>query len=878
MKRRAAGLLPALLAVALAVGVAFAAVGDHVSSQDFDLASANGSGVGIVWDGAYLHVVDSADDKVYAYTSSGTYTSSFDLTSANGGGLGITWDGEYFRVVDPSADKVYAYTSSGTYTSSEDFDLTSANNIGGAITWDGEYFRVLDVTADKVYAYTSSGTYTSSEDFDLTSANDGSTGITWDGVYFRVTDGTDDKVYAYTSSGTYTSSEDFDLASANDASQGITWDGVYFRVTDGTDDKVYAYEGPVRSNYGLGDAEYEAGISSTVVAYGDWKCVRSQTGVSVRINNAQATIHGFCARQKGASGMEVEIHLASNATYDALSRLTDVTGHWWFIRTGAYAASFGDIDDVTVYDDTATSQGALAFREEVGGLESSDRLGFTTMAKAVEDTDCTEGSGESSGAGFTCAQLYLSTLSTDDEAVFLISLSDDNKVELADTPNVPESFTVSRSDDFTSANLQWGLYDAVTVYEIERLTAVQVNVADASRIEYGNPLRTRATGTQAGIEELEVTGLEARRTYQFRIRARGGNSTAWSDWSEYVFSGAKPQVDLQAPGNLELDRDADSIIASWTAPPDDFDNFTLQRQELIIVEGSTFFANVTTIASSSSSWLPKTSTTYTDQHILPGQTYEYRVAAVKDDQVGAYSDWFRIGPLNTSLGEAPANLRFLATGQRIFDERMEFWMGWDDIGAVDDYEVQVLSFDITTGGQSLTELIVSDPTIFQTSYGRVGLRVRGRKLDTDICSSSPDDRCLTAWTAWHEMPFTPVVTIETPDLVDDSTDTSVMTLRADVEEILEEVLEPTGATIEGERVVQFLVLVTAIVVAALSVALSWRRGMVPLGVGMGATILILILFTGYRLFGTPLAWPVAAQTLVAVAGLFALVRQAGVFR
>ena len=54
--------------------------------------------------------------------------------------------------------------------------------------------------------------------------------------------------------------------------------------------------------------------------------------------------------------------------------------------------------------------------------------------------------------------------------------------------------------------------------------------------------------------------------------------------------------------------------------------------------------------------------------------------------------------------------------------------------------------------------------------------------------------------------------------------------------------------------------------------------MAPLGVGMGAAILILVLFTGYRLLGTPLAWAVAAQALVAVAGLYALVRQTGVFR
>ena len=32
------------------------------------------------------------------------------------------------------------------------------------------------------------------------------------------------------------------------------------------------------------------------------------------------------------------------------------------------------------------------------------------------------------------------------------------------------------------------------------------------------------------------------------------------------------------------------------------------------------------------------------------------------------------------------------------------------------------------------------------------------------------------------------------------------------------------------------------------------------------------------MFGTPVAWAVAAQALVAVTGLFALVRQTGVFR
>ena len=54
--------------------------------------------------------------------------------------------------------------------------------------------------------------------------------------------------------------------------------------------------------------------------------------------------------------------------------------------------------------------------------------------------------------------------------------------------------------------------------------------------------------------------------------------------------------------------------------------------------------------------------------------------------------------------------------------------------------------------------------------------------------------------------------------------------------------------------------------------------MAPLGVGMAAAIFILILFAGHRVLGTPVAWPVAAQILVAVMGAVALARQFGVLR
>ena len=609
MIRRALAAVPAVLATALCLSVALAAPGDPFSDAAFDLTSGNDDPKGIAWDGTYLRVVDGADDKVYSYTSSGTYTSTadFDLTSGNDDPKGIAWDGTYLRVVDGADEKVYSYTSSGTYTSTADFDLASANGDPEGIAWDGTYLRVVDGADDKVYSYTSSGTYTSTADFDLASGNDNPEGIAWDGTYLRVVDTTDDKVYSYTSSGTYTSTADFDLASANGSPTGITHDEYFFRIVNYADLKVYPYLGLTTPSdtYGLTDdnRDFEAAISTQIVAYGNWKCVRSQSGEMIRLNNVKVTVHGFCAQPSGTNGMEIEIHLSASATYGDLNNLVNVTGHWWFLETTASAYLNFRIydDDSTTEEDTADniSEGVLVFTEEPGSLESSNRLGFATMAKSVSDDDCAEESDAdrsddavTDGRGFACSRSYLTALTSSDDAVLLFSLTNANKVEFADTPALPESVTVSRNSAYTTATLSWTLYDAVTAYEITRLTAVQVAVSDASRTEYGDPVTYRIEGTQAGIDEYVDATLQAHRTYQYRMRARGADSSSWSDWTEYVFSGAKPGVDLPAPAKLELERASDSVIASWSAPPGDLDGYNLQRQELIVAEGSTFFGNV----------------------------------------------------------------------------------------------------------------------------------------------------------------------------------------------------------------------------------------------------------------------------------------------
>ena len=100
------------------------------------------------------------------------------------------------------------------------------------------------------------------------------------------------------------------------------------------------------------------------------------------------------------------------------------------------------------------------------------------------------------------------------------------------------------------------------------------------------------------------------------------------------------------------------MTISWIAPGGQFDNYTVQRQELVSVQ-STLFANIKTLGGADCTigdddWLPKTSTTCIDISIIGERSYEYRVAAVEGDLVGEYSDWARVTPVNTSLGKWPA--------------------------------------------------------------------------------------------------------------------------------------------------------------------------------------------------------------------------------
>ena len=879
--RRTISLLSVLVILILALesDVVTAAYGEHLTAEDFDLHADNDHATGIHWDGDHFWVTDSSDDAIYKYDSSGTHTETISL-SGIGALSGITSDGVNIWVSDSTNRRVLRFSPTGTLISS--IQLTTGQggytpHVPQGVVWDGLYLRVpIDAQNNfdaRVFAYTTGGVQVADELFFPASALDG---ITIHGDLLYTVSFRDDRMTTYTvADGDRASPSSFALAADNADAKGITVQDGRLRVVDTDDDKVYTYEGP---DFGDDQDTLESDVLSrrllatTVSEHDGSTCITSSAGQSTQVNNVSATIHGFCMTGS-ANELQIELHLSPTSTFADLQQLVRLTGRWGFISSADDAAT-----SALIYDDSRRDDdGANAFTEDVEPLTSSTKLGFATAVKTARSNRCSE---PSDGSGFRCSSALLEALTITSSAILFYSLAVENNILTADLPTHPESTTVSRNADYTTATMNWNLYDAVTEYEVQRTTAVQVDVADASRIEYGDPVTYMISGTQAGLNEFLNAGIQSHRTYQYRIRARGVDATTWSAWSDYVFSGAKPTVDLPAPGNLELARDSTSVTASWSAPVGDFDNFTLQRQELILVGGSTFFGNVRSLGDDT--WLPADSTMFEDTGILAGQTYEYRVAAVLDDQVGVYTDWFRVGPVNASLGPAPANFRRLEgleAGQRVFDARYEFWLGWDEVGRADDYEVQVQTFGLT-GGKSLKTSIVTDPTFFHTAFSRVGLRVRARSaVDADTCRAADDNRCLTDWTAWADVGFTPITTVGEPVIIDPtSMDASTMELRANLEEVLEATVGPIGTTVNTGLVIEFLVLVAALVIASVSIGISWQRGMAPVGVGMGCAIFILILFVGYRLLDTSVAWPVGAQALVVVTGFVALGRQFGVLR
>ena len=603
-----------------------------------------------------------------------------------------------------------------------------------------------------------------------------------------------------------------------------------------------------------------------------WKCARFPAGspYELRMFNNSAEFYGICMEEGSSSTTErfsipVEVHLSETSDRKVLGRV------------GAVVSRYEWVKGTTTLNPPNNSNLPLT-----GSLVESDRFSDQSTKAIKYNANCFI---RNSSLCRTRRSLWLTStfnpLATGDTTTLTLKMGvgkrPDNILGIG-TPAVPEKVKTSRSSDYAEVTLTWELYDPVSTYEIQRLEATTVTVGDATRIEYGDSELFEIDGTIEGVDSWTDATVDPETTYQYRIRAKGA---VFSAWSAYVFSGAKERPDLSAPSNLQVARAADnaSVAVSWSAPEGEFDNYTLQRQELVVAQGSSFFANTVTFPSTSGTWLPSSSTSYTDSSILPGRIYEYRVAVVKDDVVGDYTEWARTSSFETGFGEAPE--RFRKASEVIRNDRAEYWLEWQDVDGADDYELDLVVFDPTTGRRSLRQgIVVTDPTYFSTAYGRAEYRVRGRKQDASLCGSGTDARCLTPWSGWLSQGFVarqPTVgqppSLETPPTPDAST----LELRAALDAALEESLAPAGLSFDPGDIIDFAWLAFGAVVAGLVYDDGRRQGMAPFAFAVGVTFYVIYLWLGVRLVDLPQTWGVMALVVILVGGGVATAKSLGLF-
>ena len=321
------------------------------------------------------------------------------------------------------------------------------------------------------------------------------------------------------------------------------------------------------------------------------------------------------------------------------------------------------------------------------------------------------------------------------------------------------------------------------------------------------------------------------------------------------------------PSGPATSRSAASITLSWPAPPGDVDNYAAQREELRVIGGVARWANTVSLGNP---WLPASLSYYEDTTIVPSVTYRYRIASVTENAAGDYSEWVNSSPAHFSFGDAPAAFTLDKARDVAYDTHREFWLTWSAVSGATIYELQLRRFSIAPISETSELLRVSHTDAAITAFSPVSVRVRAR----GDCSGAP---CYTEWTAWNTATFTPKPrTIPVAPLVAPGSD--VMTFREDIEEVIGGALGPAGLDPDEGQVVELAILTVAAVLALISVWIGMRRGAAPLGFGMACAASVLVLFLGYRLLGTPLAWPVAAQILIILPGLYALVRQFGILR
>ena len=298
-------------------------------SDNYDLGPSNTDATGITELNGKIYVVDSGDNKIFAYNADGTRDSASDvnLGSNNGNSAGITALHGKLLVVDNNDGKVYAYNPNDSRASSSDFPLHADNGNPNGITALHGNLWIVDNTANKVFVYNPDGTLVSSSEIGLSSDNGDSKGITALHDKLWVVDRTDNIVYVYNSDGTQDSSFEFALDAANASATGITTLHGKIWVVDNAANKVYVYDdvqAPLAFNFRT-DEDNNTPDGITALNGKFW--VLDSNDEKVYAYNADGT--------RAATSFDFDLH----STNDSPFGITALNGKLWVV----------DSDDDKVY-------------------------------------------------------------------------------------------------------------------------------------------------------------------------------------------------------------------------------------------------------------------------------------------------------------------------------------------------------------------------------------------------------------------------------------------------------------------------------------------------------------------------------------------------
>ena len=466
-----------------------------------------------------------AGNKIFAYNRDGTRDSSKDFDTLQGAGntdiQGIWSDGTTMFVVDSNDDKLYAYTvSTKANDSAKEFTLDSFNDEPRGIWGNADTIWVSQDgtgTDNKIFAYKrSNGNRDSDKNFETLDAagNTDVEGIWSDGTTMFVVDSGDDKVFAYKMADkSHDSARDFALHSDNGDPMGIWSDGDTVYVVDATDDKLYLYQlakpnatgaPAVSGTPQLGEAlradttgiADEDGLPDNAQGYRyQWVRVDESTTPTTETDIAGATApHYYPTADDVGKSLKVKVEFedgngvsegpltsaasAAIAGSDSVKVLWSTTMTVGQQGTGAIGyrstPSFGSIaDDEFTYGDTDyTITGAAYFTLGLG-LGVSPELGTVELASwrfgvAGTDLDLDEGThGTQSGASVVQWTDHNQSWNVGDRialAMLVVNSPATGAPAISGTPQVGEALTADTSrisdgnglpDDAQGFTYQW---------------------------------------------------------------------------------------------------------------------------------------------------------------------------------------------------------------------------------------------------------------------------------------------------------------------------------------------------------------------------------------------------------------------------------------